>query len=124
GVVGAADHAAPAAYAPGALRARAAEEGIGHGLAGLAQEHADPRLAVGGTDAEVLAELVEQLVGGVVLVVGDDAEHPLGLGVVGAQLAFPVRQAGPLRVGEERHGRHVERVRVAQAAAAHAASAG
>src|SRR5439155_20148044 len=52
GVVGAADHAAPAAHAPGALRARAAEERIGHGLAGLAQEHADPRLAVGGTDAE------------------------------------------------------------------------
>src|SRR2546422_6134792 len=39
------------------------------------------------------------------------AEHALGLVVVRRELVLPVRDALPLRVVEERRGRHVERVR-------------
>ena len=86
----AADHAAPAQLAAGAVGALAAEERVGDGLARLAEVDADRRVFVGVADAELLAELAQQLVGRVVVRVLDDAEHPLRLGVVGRELRLPV----------------------------------
>ncbi len=125
GAVGAADHAAPAQLAAGAVGSLAAEERVGDGLAGPAlpaEEDPDGRLFVGVADAELLAELAQELVGGVVVGVLDDAEHPLGLGVVGRERALPVLHLRPLAVLEERLGGHVQRVGVAEAAAADAAA--
>ena len=98
------------------------KKGSGTVLPRLAEEDADGRLLVGVADAELLAELAQQLVGGVVVRVLRDAEHPLGLGVVGRERALPVLHVRPLRVLEEGLRRHVERVRVAEAAAADAAA--
>ncbi len=125
GAVGAAHHAAPAQLAAGALGALAVEEGVGHGLAGLAllaEVDPDGGLFVGVGDAEVLAELAQQLVGGVVVGVLHDPEHPLRLGVVGRELALPLCHLRPLAVFEELGGGDVEGVGVAKAAAAHAAA--
>ncbi len=74
-------------------------------------------------DAQLLAELAQQLVGGVVGRHSGDAEHPLGLDVVRRERRLPVVEAAPLRVVEEALRRDVERVRVAEAAAADAGAA-
>ncbi len=120
--VRAADHAAPAQPAARALGSLAAEVRVRDGLAGLAEEDAHRRLFVRLAHAELLAELAQELIGGVVVRVLHDAEHPLRLGVVGREHALPVVHLRPLAVLEERLRRHVQRVRIAQAAAAHAAA--
>jgi hypothetical protein len=71
----------------------------------------------------VVAELAQQVVGGVVGGHLGDAEHPLGFGVVGRQRALPVVEVRPALVAVERGPRAVQRVRVAQRPAAHAAAA-
>ena len=63
---GAADHAAPAADAAGAVGPVAAEERVGDGRAGRAEEHADAGLRVGLVGADVAAELAQQVIGRVV----------------------------------------------------------
>src|SRR5207245_2507570 len=73
-------------------------------------------------DAELLAELAQQLVGWILVRVLDHPEHPLGLCVVRSQLRLPVAHLGPLAVLEERLRGDVERGRVAKAAASHAAA--
>jgi hypothetical protein len=50
--------------------------------------------------------------------IGGHPEHPLGRVVVPGQLGVPSGDAAPLRIGEERGRRPVERVRVDQRAAA------
>ena len=125
GVVRAADHAARALDAAGALRTLAAEVRIGDGHALLAEVHADPGLLVGVPDAEVLAERSQDVVGRVVGGDVGDPEHPLGLVVVGPQRVLPPGvEGGPLRVGVEGGQRPVERVRVAERAAADPGAAG
>jgi hypothetical protein len=119
-VVRAADHAAPAQPAAGAIGAGAAEERVGHGLPRRAEVHADARLGVGLGGADLLAELAQELVGRIVRRHLDDAEHALRLVEVGRQRGGPVAQAGPLRVRVEALGRAVERVGVAERPAAHA----
>ena len=69
-----------------------------------------------------MPELAQQLIGGIVGIDGDDAEHPLGLLVVRRERGRPVLQPGPLRIGVEAPGRAVERVRVAERAAADSAT--
>jgi hypothetical protein len=123
GVVRAADHAAPAQHAAGPLRPGAAEERVRDGLAGRAEEHADARLGVGPVGADLAPELAQQLVGGIVGLDGDHAEHPLCLVVVGRKCRLPVVQARPLRIGVEARRGAVERVRVTERAAAHARAA-
>ena len=65
---------------------------------------------------------LQQLVGRADALVLDDAEHPLGGLVVGRELGLPVAQLGPLGVLEEGRAGPVERVGVAEAAAADAAA--
>ena len=62
----AADHAAPAGDAARAGGPGAAEERVGDGLAGGAEEDADARLGVRLVGADVAAELAQQVVGRVV----------------------------------------------------------
>src|SRR4029079_17931966 len=57
GVVRAADHAAPAQDAAGAVGPLTAEVGIGHGHAGLAEEDADARLGVRLVRSDLVAVL-------------------------------------------------------------------
>jgi hypothetical protein len=119
GTVRAADHAAAAAQAARAVRPCAAEEGVGHGLpARGAEEDADARLGVGVLDADLARELAQEVVGRVVLVVGDHAEHALGLVVVRGEGRLPVVELRPLRVPVEAPPRAVERVGVAERPAA------
>jgi len=120
GVERAADHAAPAQHAAGAVGSLTAEVGIGGRHARLAEVDADARLGVGVVGADLAPVLAQQLVG---RVVGDhlrDAEHPLGLVVVGRQRRLPIVELRPLAVGVEALGRAVERVRVSEGAAADA----
>ena len=65
------------------------KKGSGTVLPGVAEVDADGGLLVGVADAELLAELAQQLVGGVVVRVLHDAEHPLRLGVVGRERCSP-----------------------------------
>ena len=124
GAVRAADHAAPAAQARRALRPGTAEERVGQPLARLAVEQdAHARLGVRVLDADLARELAQQVVRRVVLVVGDDAEHPLRLVVVRREHRLPVVQPRPLRILVEAPPRAVERVRVAERPAADAGAA-
>ena len=124
GAVRTADHAAAAAQAGRAVGACAVEERVGDRRPRLAvEQHADARLGVRVLDADLARVLAQQVVGGVVLVVGDHAEHPLGLVVVRRQRRLPVVEAGPLGVLVEPAARAVERVRVAERAAADAGAA-
>ena len=78
------------------------------------EEHPDRRRHERVADAHVLGDLFHEAVGigeGRIL---DDAEHPLRLVVMRHQLCAPVGDARPLRVGEERLRRHVQRVGVVQ----------
>jgi hypothetical protein len=124
GVVAAADHAGAAADAAGARRAVAAEVGVGHGPAGLAEEHADAGRRVGLRHAPLLGELAQQRVGGPLALVLGDAEHLLGGLVVGRERRRPVLELAPLRIAVEGGalGGPVERVGVAEAATADAAA--
>ncbi len=65
------------------------KKGSGTVFPGLVEVDPDRRLAVGVADAKLLAELAQQLVGRVVAVVDDDAEHPLRVCVVGGERAPP-----------------------------------
>ncbi len=124
GADGAADHAAPAGDAARASGAGAVEVRVGDSFAGRAEEHADVRLGVRLVGADLTAVLAQQLVGGVVAGDGRDAEHALGLVEVRGQRGVPVcLEAGPLLVLVEARARAVERVRVAEAAAADACAA-
>ena len=119
GAVRAAHHAAPAAHAARAVRPGAVEVRIGNRLPrARAEEHAHARLGIGVLDADLARVLAQQVIGVIVLVVGDDAEHPLGLVVVRSEVGLPVGQLAPLRVLVEAPARPVERVRVAERAAA------
>ncbi len=122
--VSTAHHARTAAHTPGARRAAAAEVGIGHGLPGLAQEHAHAGLGVRVANPDLRRILLEQQVGGGVLVVGRDAEHSLGLVVMRGELALPVRELRPLAILEERPAAAVERIRVPERTAADPAAGG
>ena len=120
----AADHAAPAADAARARRAVTAEVRIVDGHAGLAEEDADAGLGVGRLRADVLAELAQRVVRGVVGGDGRDAEHALRLVEVRRERRLPVvLEPGPLRVVVEARPRAIQRVRVAEAAAADARAA-
>ena len=127
GVLGsdrAADHAAADELTARARRAVAAEERVVSGHTGLAEVHAHARLGVGLLDPDLPAELVQQLVGGIVHVDVDDAEHALGLVVVAPQLGLPVLgQMPPLGVGVEGLAGAVERVGVPERTATDAAAA-
>ena len=116
--VAAADHATSAANAAGSRGTVAAEVGIGHPLAGLAEEDAHACVGERIGDPDVPGVLAEQLVGrGHALVLGHP-EHALGGVVVGSKLRVPVREPVPLGVAEERGTSPVEGVGVAQAATA------
>jgi len=60
------------------------------------------------TDAEVIGDLLDHLVGRRQAGVGLDAEHPLGLVVIGGQLGLPVGDVRPLLVAVERVERLVK----------------
>jgi hypothetical protein len=122
GPVRAAHHAATAQAAAGSVGPRSAEERVRDGLSGLAEEHADGRLLVAVGHAELLAELAQEQIGGVIVRVLNDAEHPLGLGVVRRERGLPVLEARPLAILEERLRRHVQGVREAEAPAADTAA--
>ena len=124
GVVAAADHAGAAADAARARRALAAEVGVGDGLARLAEEDADAGRRVGVLDAQLAGDLAQHAVGGALALVARDAEHLLGGLVVRGERGLPVLELRPLRVAVEGRalGRAVERVGVAEAAAADAAA--
>jgi hypothetical protein len=79
---------------------------------------------VGLRHAPLLGELAQQRVGGSLALVLGDAEHLLGGLVVGRERRRPVLELAPLRVAVEGGalGRAVERVGVAEAAAADAAA--
>ena len=111
----------PARDAAPCARAGAAEERVRDGLARRAEVHADARLGVGPVGADLAAELAQQLVGGVVGVDGDDAEHPLRRLVVRRERARQSSSPAHCGIGVEALGRAVERVRVAERAAADAA---
>ena len=119
-VVRAADHAAAACDAAGAGGAFTVEERVGDRLPGRAEVDADARLRVGLVGADLAAELAQELVGGVVRGHGDHAEHPFRGVVVRRERGVPVGQARPLRIAIEAVGGAVERVRVAERAAADA----
>src|SRR4029077_21238183 len=121
GPVRAADHAATALPAAGAVWALAAEERVGDGDAGLAEVHPDGGLFISVADTHLLAQLAQKLVGGIVVRVLHDAEHPLRLGVVRSKRRLPVVHVRPLAVLEDRLRWHVQRVCVSKAAPADAA---
>ena len=98
----------------------AAEVGVRHLLARLAEEGADPGVLVGVADPDLLAVLLEKKVGGPLQRVVGHAEHPLGGLVVGIERGLPLAQRLPLRVAEERRPGPVEGVGVPEAAAADA----
>lgn len=123
-VVPAARHARAAVQTGVAVRPRAAEPGVrdaGAGCrAGRPEVHADRHGPEGVRAAEVVRGVLEEPVGvGEQGVVGD-AEHAAGLGVVGREFAAPVGDGGPRRALVEGLGRLVERVGVAEGAAADA----
>ena len=124
GVVAAAAHALAAVEARTPRRARSAEERVrdllARRLAGPAEEDADRGGVEGVADAHVAGDLLHDVVRGRADRVLDDAEHPLGLVVVGRELGLPVGDVAPLRVVVERRQRLVERVRVDQRPAADA----
>ena len=91
-------------------------------MSGLVEEDADPGVGEGVADADVLAVFLQQLVGGADALVLGDSQHPFGGVIVGGQQRLPVAQPGPLRILEERRPCPVERVCVAEAAAADAAA--
>ena len=122
GAVAAADHAAAAAHAAGAAGPLAAEEGVGDLDPRLVEEDPDLGVGEGLADADLLAVFLQQLVGRADAFVLDHAEHPLCRVVVGRELPLPVAQLVPLRVFEEGRAGPVERVGVAEAAAADAAA--
>ena len=117
GPVRAADHAAPAAQAARPVRPGAAEIGVRHRAAGLREEHADAGLRVRVLDPDLARVLAQQVVRGVVLVVGDHPEHPLGGVVVRRQVGAPSRPgpptAGPRRSAAAR-GRACSRSRASR----------
>ena len=116
----AADHAAPATSTSGAVRALTAEERVGDGLAGLTEEHANARAPVRVGNTEPLAQLFEQDASPVVAVVVHHPEHPLCLREMRRQCRLPVLKLAPLGVLEEFTRWDVQRIRVAEAAAANA----
>src|SRR4051794_16214894 len=121
--MGTADHAAPALHAAGAVWSGTFEERIGDRLAWVVEVHPDRRLFVGVAYPQLFAQLTQQLVGGIVVLVDDHPEHPLRGLVVGGKRLLPILQIGPLRVFEEWRRGNVERVRVAEAAATHTGAA-
>ena len=100
--VRAADHAAGARDAAGPWRPVAAEVRVVDGHPGLAEEHAHARLGIRLAGPDVVAELAQEVVRGIVGPDARDAEHPLGLVVVRRQRALPVVELRPSLVGEER----------------------
>jgi hypothetical protein len=76
----------------------------------------------GVANADLLAVFLQQLVGGRHPFVVGDAEHALGGVVVRLQLGLPLCEPVPLAVGKERRASAIERVCIAQAAAADAVS--
>ena len=118
GPVAAADHALPAADTAGPGRTVPVEIRVGVLNAGLAEIDPHARMAIGLLDAQRGGQLAQQDVAvGVKRHVGD-AEHPLRGLVVRVQLGLPVSQLAPPRILKERVAGAVQRVRVAQAAAA------
>ena len=112
----------PQRMQPVRLRALAAEEGIVDLDPGLVEEDADPGVGEGLADADLLTVFLQQLVGRADALVLDDAEHALGRVVVRGELIRPIAQLLPLRILEEGGAGTVERVGVAEAAAADAAA--
>ncbi len=127
----AAGHALAALVAGRAVGARAAEVRVGYALTRLGLRRAVGVLAVAEEDAdgchvEGVAD-PHPLGGGLQVHVGRghgrveaDAQHALGLVVVGRQLVLPVGDVPPLGVLEEGLGRYVEGVGVVEGAAADA----
>ena len=68
-------------------------------------------------DAHLVGDLLDDAIGVGERRVLDDAEHPLRLLVVRHQFGAPVGDVGPLLIGEERLGRHIQRVGVVQRSA-------
>ena len=120
--VPAADHAAAAARAAGALRPFAAEVGIGHLHIRLPEENGDVRGRPAVLPADVLPHLAENLVGQRRERHARGAQHSFGGGVVGRELELPIGKTSPGRRGEELVGRDGERVRVDERSAADADS--
>ena len=123
GAVHAADHAAPAQVAARAVGALAAEERVRDGLAGLAEVDADRRAFVGVAHAELLAELAQQLVGRVLVRVlrrrrASAAPRRSAARASLSQSCIPAHW----RSSKNCFGGHVQRARVAEAAAADAAA--
>ncbi len=120
GAVVAAHHAAAAEGAARALRALAAEEGIRHGFAGLAEVDRHVRLLEGVIPAQLPAHRAQHLVGVGEAGVPGGPQHAQGRLVVGGQLLFPAGQVGPGGRREEGVLGHRQGVGVYQRAAAHA----
>ena len=126
-VVAAAGHALATPRAGMPSRPFATEVGVVDGLAlALAvarKEDPDRRVAEGVSLAHLLSDLADHLVRGRVPRVGDDAEHPGGLVVVGRQLGLPVGDVAPLWVVVEGGRRLVKGVCVDERATADPGSA-
>jgi len=119
--VAAARHALAAVQAGPPRRADATEVRVADVLALLvAEQHADGREVERVAVPEPLRGGLDDRVGRAHLAHLGDAEHPLGLVVVGRELALPVRDVRPRGVLVERVERLVERVGVDERAAAHA----
>src|SRR5690606_29400802 len=114
GVVRTAGQAARTVDAAVAPRTRAAEVGVVDldTLGLVVEEDAHLGGVEGLAHAHVLGDLLDDLVGRGGAGIGHHAEHPLGLVVVGGQLAAPVGDVGPLPVGVEGGQRLVEGVAV------------
>ena len=120
-LVPAADHAAAAARAAGALRPFAAEVGVGHLHAGLAEEDGDVRGRPAAPRGRCPCPTSRSTSSGsVVNGTRVGAEHPLGRGVVGRELAFQSARSPQDGAREELVGRDGKRVRVDERSAAHA----
>ena len=124
GANAAAHHAGAAACAAGARGAVAAEVGVGHRLAWLAEVHGTGRAGERIFGAEVTRHLSNQLLRGRVKRHGLHAQHALGGVVVRLQQLFPRRQRGPLPAAEERRLGPIQGVGVDDAAATHTRATG
>jgi len=116
----AADHAVPTERAACALGALPAEERISDPLPRFPEPHADGCAAERRAHPEVLGGSGhDPLDRSVVRIAVHHAEHAPGCGIVRGERGAPVPDRCPLRVGEERRARFVQRVGVVERPPAH-----
>ncbi|CPU52054.1 Uncharacterised protein [Mycobacteroides abscessus] len=125
GVVFAAGHTGRASDTTRALGSGAAEERVGHRLAGLvAEEDAHVGGVIGVLDAQIFGHRQQHLIGRGGVRSLCDAQHAAGLVVIRGQLGLPVADMRPLLVDVKLLQRLVEGVAVDQRATTHTHRAG